>query len=641
MGRIADILADSGHDVVVLLPECDKRIKTDGTMLARTIHAPCNFDVLVELLSLLDNIWSINTRRVDFIIHMAWIFSSKENLICNGLLADVGLMRRLKDEKFDLGISEAFSFCGFGVFDKIGLQKHLSAFNTEIFEAFTEPYGISYNPSHVPALLGRSSDMMNFMERLDNFIVFLNTYALTRLVAVPHALQPFEEHIRRPFTIVESIITACGKDIWDFIGVLEPRPNCCFSGMKGEYSGKQMPPSGNLGDVAPLTSARRLLLWMFYQAMENLITACGKDIWDFIGVLEPRPNCCFSGMKGEYSGKQMPPSGNLGDVAPLTSARRLLLWMFYQAMENLVFLITETQKYIPSPQEEILANCPFIFVNTNILFEFPRELNSKIVFVSGISASQSNSLDEDFQRLMDASTGGVVLVSFGTIALSSQMPPDLKSAFVSAFQHFPEITFIWKYELDDEVASDLPNVIKRKWVPQSALLVTDNFRASQLRSFQTALALCNRSGHRNMRAFISHCGTNGLSESVNAGIPMVCVPLFFDQIRSAKKLEKQHTAFIIHKHNLTAQSVQWAIRTILYEKSYSISARRLSAMTKDVMIPLEEQINRHAKVAINMRKVEKLDPSGRRLNYFQFFLVDLTAIPLILIILLGANLCDL
>ncbi|VDM47245.1 unnamed protein product [Toxocara canis] len=359
------------------------------------------------------------------------------------------MMRRLKDEKFDLGISEAFSFCGFGVFDKIGLQKHLSAFNTEIFEAFTEPYGISYNPSHVP----------------------------------------------------------------------------------------------------------------------------GKDLF-----------CILS--------RNLP---------------------FQQILKERIIL---SRSYLSC--KEILANCPFIFVNTNILFEFPRELNSKIVFVSGISASQSNSLDEDFQRLMDASTGGVVLVSFGTIALSSQMPPDLKSAFVSAFQHFPEITFIWKYELDDEVASDLPNVIKRKWVPQSALL-----------------------GHRNMRAFISHCGTNGLSESVNAGIPMVCVPLFFDQIRSAKKLEKQHTAFIIHKHNLTAQSLQWAIRTILYEKSYSISARRLSAMTKDVMIPLEEQINRHAKVAINMRKVEKLDPSGRRLNYFQFFLVDLTAIPLILIILLGANLCDL
>lgn len=60
------------------------------------------------------------------------------------------LISRLRNEKFDLGISEAFSFCGFGVFDKIGLQKHLSAFNTQLIESMTEPYGINYNPSHVP-----------------------------------------------------------------------------------------------------------------------------------------------------------------------------------------------------------------------------------------------------------------------------------------------------------------------------------------------------------------------------------------------------------------------------------------------------------------------------------------------------------
>ncbi|VDM27447.1 unnamed protein product [Toxocara canis] len=71
---------------------------------------------------------------------------------------------------------------------------------------------------------------------------------------------------------------------------------------------------------------------------------------------------------------------------------------------------------------------------------------------------------------MDESTGGVVLVSFGTVVLSSRMPPEVKSAFVSTFRHFPEITFVWKYEVDDEVASDLPNVVKRKWVPQGDLL---------------------------------------------------------------------------------------------------------------------------------------------------------------------------
>ncbi|VDM28708.1 unnamed protein product [Toxocara canis] len=192
---------------------------------------------------------------------------------------------------------------------------------------------------------------------------------------------------------------------------------------------------------------------------------------------------------------------------------------------------------------ETLSKCPSIFINANLLLEFPREVNSRIAFVGGLTASRSGSLTEEFKRLMDESMGGVVLISFGTVALSSQMPSNFKSAFVSAFRHFPEITFIWKYELDDEVASDLPNVVKRKWIPQAGLL-----------------------GHRNMRAFVSQCGANGMGESLYAGVPMVCIPLVFDQMRVSKKVEKQRIAVVIHKQNFTAKSFQWALRTVVYDK---------------------------------------------------------------------------
>ncbi|KHN88554.1 Putative UDP-glucuronosyltransferase ugt-50 [Toxocara canis] len=466
MGRIADILVGAGHEVVVLMPECDGRLKTNGTQLARVMRTNCSFDGLREMLSFLDDIWPINGLLTDaeligrlkkehFDLGISEVFSScgfgifekiglqkhlsafnteiiemydsdKKilNSNCGGLLTDAELIGRLKKEHFDLGISEVFSSCGFGIFEKIGLQKHLSAFNTEIFEAITEPFGISYNPSYVPgkALLSYSNDMMSFMERVKNFVLFLNTYVIIRFMAVPHVLQPFEEHIRQPFTIVESF--------------------------------------------------------------------------------------------------------------------------------------------------ETLSKCPSIFINANLLLEFPREVNSRIAFVGGLTASRSGSLTE--------------------------------------------ITFIWKYELDDEVASDLPNVVKRKWIPQAGLL-----------------------GHRNMRAFVSQCGANGMGESVYAGVPMVCIPLFFDQMRVAKKVEKQRIAVVIHKQNFTAKSFQWALRTVVYDKSYSVSARRMSAVTKDIIIPMEEEISRRARIAIKMKKVELLDAGYRKLNCLKFFYIDVICIPLILIILLS------
>uniref|UniRef100_A0A183V5A4 UDP-glucuronosyltransferase n=1 Tax=Toxocara canis TaxID=6265 RepID=A0A183V5A4_TOXCA len=261
-----------------------------------------------------------------------------------------------------------------------------------------------------------------------------------------------------------------------------------------------------------------------------------------------------------------------------------------------------------------LAKCPSIFINVNILLEYPREVNPKIVFVGGLTASRPSPLSEDFKRLMDESTGGVVLVSFGTVVFSSRMPPEVKSAFVSTFRHFPEfqITFIWKYEVDDEVAFDLPNVVKRKWVPQRDLL-----------------------GHRNMRAFVSQCGANGMGEGIYGGVPVVCIPVFFDQMQNARKAEKQKMAVIIQKHNLTSQSLQSALMTVLYDKSYLDSARRISAMVRDSVIPVEEQISSRARITIKMKKVELLDPGSRRLNFLQFFLIDVISIPLILIFFLS------
>lgn len=72
---------------------------------------------------------------------------------------------------------------------------------------------------------------------------------------------------------------------------------------------------------------------------------------------------------------------------------------------------------------------------------------------------------------MQSSSEGVVLVSFGSVGKSIFMPEATRRAFLEAFSHFPNVTFLWKYERpEDNIAAGHPNVVLVDWVPQIDLL---------------------------------------------------------------------------------------------------------------------------------------------------------------------------
>ncbi|VDK59287.1 unnamed protein product [Gongylonema pulchrum] len=87
-----------------------------------------------------------------------------------------------------------------------------------------------------------------------------------------------------------------------------------------------------------------------------------------------------------------------------------------------------------------------------------------------------------------------ILVSFGSVAQSVLMPPDLKRAFLHAFHQFPDVTFVWKYENDeDRIAQGQDNVTKCKlstpskdnlWILNVVCTASIHFCAAFMRSWQ-------------------------------------------------------------------------------------------------------------------------------------------------------------
>uniref|UniRef100_A0A914CPZ2 glucuronosyltransferase n=1 Tax=Acrobeloides nanus TaxID=290746 RepID=A0A914CPZ2_9BILA len=146
-----------------------------------------------------------------------------------------------------------------------------------------------------------------------------------------------------------------------------------------------------------------------------------------------------------------------------------------------------------------------------------------------------------YEQIMNSSKKGVVLVSFGSVAQSYLMSREMKKAFLDAFAQFPDVTFLWKYEQDeDNVAAGYKNVITGKWLPQTDLLV-----------------------HPKLLAFISHGGANSIAEATATGVPIICIPLFADQPRNGLVVKYRKIGVNLNKKEVVEGKLANALHQVL------------------------------------------------------------------------------
>uniref|UniRef100_A0A914Q3I8 glucuronosyltransferase n=1 Tax=Panagrolaimus davidi TaxID=227884 RepID=A0A914Q3I8_9BILA len=85
---------------------------------------------------------------------------------------DIENLKKLQAENFDLGLTELFDPCGFGVFAKIGLKKYITAFGSSLFPPSASLLGIKLHPSYIPGVFSAKTDRMNFIDRVQNFFTY-------------------------------------------------------------------------------------------------------------------------------------------------------------------------------------------------------------------------------------------------------------------------------------------------------------------------------------------------------------------------------------------------------------------------------------------------------------------------------------
>ena len=105
-----------------------------------------------------------------------------------------------------------------------------------------------------------------------------------------------------------------------------------------------------------------------------------------------------------------------------------------------------------------------------------------------------------------------------------------------------DLCVIAKTESDIAREFDLPanKVLSQSWVPQKDLL-----------------------GSGKVDMFISHCGNNGRLESLYYNVPLLCVPLFLDQLHNARLVQSKGFGRYIIKEQVTEETVKEVAMEIL------------------------------------------------------------------------------
>ncbi|KAH9636654.1 hypothetical protein HF086_003472 [Spodoptera exigua] len=254
----------------------------------------------------------------------------------------------------------------------------------------------------------------------------------------------------------------------------------------------------------------------------------------------------------------------------------------------------------PGPKLETLAqNYSLVLSNSHFSINEVRPLVPTLVEVGGLHLNDSPVLSRHMQKLLDASTEGVIYWSFGSMSRIETIPSDTLSRIFDVLSELPQTVFI---KMDRRMLAQnltVPdNAYTMDWIPQHA-------------------TLC----HPNVKLFISHGGLLGTQEAVACGVPMLMVPLYADQALNARAMADRGVAEIVNLKNTDKDTWRRKLRELYKDRATELKNIFLDRPMKplDMGVYWIEYVLRH-RGASHMRS-PALD-----LTYPQYMLLDVIAL---------------
>ena len=211
------------------------------------------------------------------------------------------------------------------------------------------------------------------------------------------------------------------------------------------------------------------------------------------------------------------------------------------------------ERYLPKENPptifDLLNKAEVSLLNNDILMGYPVPLMPNTIQVGGLTVQPPGKLDPDISSFLNA-TDGVILASFGSVM---RIIPEMLSWKIYRALEQIKHPVIMRYDGPSKV---LPENIKvMKWLPQNDLLA-----------------------HPKVKVFVTHCGNNGQMEALYHGVPMVGVPMFYDQHQGGARIEYQGYGNMYNIVNDPPEKLTELINEVFENKTYKGNIQRASAI---------------------------------------------------------------
>uniref|UniRef100_A0A3Q3K373 UDP-glucuronosyltransferase n=1 Tax=Monopterus albus TaxID=43700 RepID=A0A3Q3K373_MONAL len=213
---------------------------------------------------------------------------------------------------------------------------------------------------------------------------------------------------------------------------------------------------------------------------------------------------------------------------------------------------------------------------------------------------------QDLEEFVDGSgDDGFIVFTLGSFV--STMPKERAKLFCDAFRQIPQ-RVLWRFT--GVPPEDVPkNVRLVKWLPQNDLLA-----------------------HPKAKVFITHGGANGMYEGICNAVPMLMIPLFWDQGDNADRMVARGVAEKLYPYDLTTEEILDALNKLIHDKSYKEKMVELSQIHLDRPVqPLDLAVF-WTEFVIRHKGAAHLRVAAHDLNWIQYHSLDVICFLVIILL---------